>query len=161
MQNELSLVERQKARDLEASIPAAQRRLRQEEDEEEENNDDDWDDDEPNSQSKQPAAPAQQQPPQQQVSQSPQPQQISKNNNPSSANNNDADEMSAVAIYDYQAGQYYNYKYLRRLAHSHLYCSFAADEDEISFDPGDIITNIEMVKSRHYFQHCFTKPHYS
>ena len=51
---------------------------------------------------------------------------------PEDDNENKSGGISAIALYDYQANA----------------------EDEISFDPNDIITNIEMVRIE-YYQLCF------
>lgn len=49
----------------------------------------------------------------------------------------------ARALYDYQAG---NYSFLRiGFLESYIVFFFLADDTEISFDPGDLITNIEKV----------------
>lgn len=84
MEKELSAVEnaqRERAREMEARMPAAQRPLRDEEDGDEE---EEWDDEPSPNHNHQKMA----------------------NNNSKSANNNAGDDISAVAIYDYQAGRF-------------------------------------------------------
>lgn len=49
--------------------------------------------------------------------------------------------LQARALYDYQAGKQKNNGRKQTLK----YCFFTADDTEITFDPGDIITNIDQV----------------
>lgn len=61
--------------------------------------------------------------------------------------------LTAVALYDYQAGLLFNPSSsnvsLARLTYVHaflfIYFLFTDDDTEISFDPGDIITHIDQI----------------
>lgn len=51
---------------------------------------------------------------------------------------------TAIALYDYQAGNQGIFFLLSQIYF--IFCFIAAAEDEITFDPDEIITNIEMVR---------------
>lgn len=52
--------------------------------------------------------------------------------------------LRARALYDYQAGNC-EFHWALWVKESKLVCSFPDDESEITFDPGDIITNIDQI----------------